>query len=101
MGVFNEQKMNERAWEDAEFKKQLLANPRAALEKETGQKLPANIQFKVIEDTADTVHLALRRNPGQVSVSGELSEEALEAVAGGLWALIVGDKGSRYILFGW
>jgi hypothetical protein len=86
--------INERAWKDPAFKKELTANPKAAIEKELKTKLPDNVKIKMVEDSADTVHLVLRRNPVEVSAKGELTEEALDAAAGGTviagsWYLIV------------
>jgi len=69
-----------RAWEDAEFKKKLLSDPRAAIKQATGMTIPEGITLKVVEETADTLYLVL---PSQVAASGELSDEALEMVAGG------------------
>jgi Nitrile hydratase, alpha chain len=66
-----------KAWTDPEFRAKLLANPRAALADE-GAPMPAGVTIKVVENTDAVVHLVLPPRP-----SGELSEEALAAVAGG------------------
>lgn len=48
-----------------------MANPKAAIEKELGVKLPAGIKIKVVEDTTSEVHLVLpetsRANKGELS----------------------------------
>ncbi|MFN6487494.1 MULTISPECIES: NHLP leader peptide family RiPP precursor [unclassified Nostoc] len=69
-----------KAWKDETFKQELISNPKAVFARELGQELPENLKVKVLEETADTIYLALPRSP---QVSEELSDEALEAVAGG------------------
>ncbi|WP_445632369.1 Nitrile hydratase alpha/Thiocyanate hydrolase gamma domain-containing protein [Nostoc sp. DSM 114161] len=69
-----------KAWKDEAFKKELISNPKAVYGRELGQELPKNLTIRVVEETADTIYLALPRSP---QVSEELSDEALEAVAGG------------------
>ena len=64
-------KLLKKALTDAGFKKALLANPNAAIEKELVGKLPAGIKIKVVEYTASEVHLVLpeasRANKGELS----------------------------------
>jgi hypothetical protein len=76
-----ERDLNERAWSDEAFRKELLNDPRKAIEKLTGQPLPKGVRVTLVEDTADTIHFVLRQKP--VTPSGELSDEALDKVAGG------------------
>jgi hypothetical protein len=75
-----------RTLKDESFRKELLANPKAVVEKEMGKlkigaKLPAALEIKVLEQPANTLYLVL---PTAIE---ELSDEALDAVAGGgcLW----------------
>jgi hypothetical protein len=82
-----EAKIVKKTWENAVFKKELLANPKSVLERELqsiqpGVKLPASINVKVVEETADTIYLVLPRNPKE-ALGKELSDSELEAVAGG------------------
>ncbi len=70
-----------RAWSDASFKKQLLENPTKAVEAIYGLKLPESIKVKVIEETEDTRYVVIPYRP---PVCDELSNEDLEAVAGGI-----------------
>ncbi len=72
-------KIIKKALTDPAFKKALLADSSAAIEKELGAKLPAGIKVKVVEDTASVVHLVLPAVPGK----GELSDMALGKVSGG------------------
>lgn len=77
----SEQKFIERAWEDDTFKQELLNNPKAVFERELGQEIPKYLEIEVLQETANKIYLVLPENPA--STEGELSEEALETVAGG------------------
>lgn len=89
MEITQEQKLNaqvvQKAWEDAQFKKELMSNPVQAMEKLTGQKLnlPQGQKLVVVDQTDETtVYLNI---PRQVDVDAlELTEEQLEQVAGGI-----------------
>jgi hypothetical protein len=69
-----------RAMQDEAFKQELLSNTKAVLEKALGEKMPENLEFKVLEQTGNTRYIVLPIN----TESEELSEEELEAVAGGV-----------------
>ncbi len=74
----------QKAWEDANFKKELVANPVATIEKFTGKKmnLPEGKTFVVRDQTDEsTVYINI---PAKAEVDAELNEEQLEAVAGGI-----------------
>ncbi len=66
-----------RAWADPAFKARLLAEPKAALA-EQGIAYPPGVEVEVHENTPAMVHLMLPPKP-----SDELSDEQLDAVAGG------------------
>jgi hypothetical protein len=66
-----------RAWGDEAFKARLLAAPAPALA-EQGIRFPAGVEVRVHENTPTLLHLALPPKP-----SDELSDEQLDAVAGG------------------
>ena len=66
-----------KAWRDPAFKAEMIANPTAALKAE-GIDVPAGMTVTVVENTDKQFHLVLPPAP-----SGELSEDDLEAVAGG------------------
>ena len=51
-----------RAWHDPDFKRQLLANPKAAIEQEFGIELPADLEVTAVEDTPDHLHLVVPVN---------------------------------------
>jgi hypothetical protein len=74
-----QEKIIKKAWEDAEFKKELLSNPKAAIEKELEIILPDDVEIKVVEETAKTFYLVLPVNPADagdaVTSSGELEPQ--------------------------
>jgi hypothetical protein len=72
----------EKAWKEDAFRQALRADPRGAVEKALGGKLPAGLQVKLVEESADTFYLVLPANPDR-ALSGQLSDKELEAVAGG------------------
>ena len=69
------EKVIAKAMGDQVFKMRLTKNPREAL-KEHGIELPANVNLKVLEETADTKYLILPREG-----AGKLSEEELKHIA--------------------
>ena len=66
-----------KAWRDPAFKAELIANPAAALQAE-GIEVPEGMTVTVVENTDKQFHLVL-----PPVHSDELSEDDLEAVAGG------------------
>jgi hypothetical protein len=75
-----------KAWEDESFRQELLTNPKAVYVREFGHEVPEGFEIQVIEETPGTIKMVLPRNPAPAAAEGELSDEALEAVAGG-WAV--------------
>ena len=69
-----------RATEDADFRAQLLADPRGLMKQEFGIDVPEFINFRVHENDPNEFHLVLPPIGGNY----ELDEERLEAVAAGL-----------------
>jgi hypothetical protein len=72
----------EKAWKDDAFRQALVKDPRGAVERELGGKLPAGLQVKVLAETPDTFYLVLPANPDR-GPAGQLTDQQLEAVAGG------------------
>lgn len=69
---------------DDNFRKELLADPKAVLEQEMakikpGAKLPKNFAVQVLEQPANTLYLVL-----PAPNASELSDEELDTVAGGV-----------------
>lgn len=62
---------------DADFRQQLLADPKATISDELGITIPDSMNIVVHESDMQTVHLALPPNP-------HITEEQLEAVSAGL-----------------
>lgn len=74
----------QRAWEDDQFKADLVANPVAAIEQLTGQSLnlPKGKTLVVRDQTdGEKVYINIPAKPNTEDV--ELNEDQLEAVAGG------------------
>ncbi len=74
----------QKAWDDADFKKELTANPVSAIEKLTGNKFSTSTgKTLVVTDQSDEsrVYINIPTKPNMDNL--ELSEEELELVAGG------------------
>ncbi len=74
----------QKAWEDENFKKDLIANPIEAIENLTGKKLnlPKGKTLVVRDQTDEnTIYFNIPAKPNLENI--ELSEEQLDAVAGG------------------
>ena len=76
-----EEKLIAKAMKDENFRKNLLENPKAAIEDETGIKIPEAVNLKVVEEDPATFFLILPPiiNP---ETEDELSEAELEMVSG-------------------
>ena len=69
----------ERASRDDNFRSQLMANPRAAVESELGISIPSDLTVRVVEEQPNEFYIVL---PPKES-SGQLSDAQLAGVAGG------------------
>ena len=80
-------RLTERAIKDSTFRQKVLANPKKVLAEEYNVRPPANITVRVLEETSDTFSIVL---PQREEMVQELSDEELEAVAGGAksWEII-------------
>lgn len=79
-----EAKLIEKAIADEAFKRELMSNPKAAIAKELGQEVPDELEIEVLEQTPIKLYLVLPMSESARDSSNELSEEQLEAVAGGI-----------------
>ncbi len=69
-----------KCWQEPEFRKQVVADPKGMFEKATGQKLPGDFKIFIHEEDRNTFHLSIPPAPKDAS---ELSDDELERVAGG------------------
>jgi hypothetical protein len=86
----------EKAWKDDAFRQALLTDPQGVVESELGGKLPAGIQVKVLAESADTFYLVLPANRDRAP-AGQLTDQQLEAVAGGWTETKCGGTCGGYI----
>ena len=78
-----------KAWRDPAFKAELIANPAAALKAE-GIDVPDGVTVTVVENTDKQFHLVLPPAPND-----KLSDEELDALAGGRGYIACCDNGRR------
>ena len=77
-----ERKIIEQAARDPEFRSKLVSEPRKAIETALGTKLPEVFHLTVLQETDRQLYLVL---PAAASrQDGELTDNELDAVAGGL-----------------
>ena len=76
-----EQALIQKSLRDESFRRRLLEEPKATVEQELGQRLPAEVEVRVVEETPGTLYLVLP--PVGAGIGEELSEEQLDQVAGG------------------
>ena len=76
----------QRAWKDDAFRDEFVADPKATIEKYSGQKLPAELTIVALAEDDKTIHFVIPPKPANAD---ELSDEDLEKVAGGI-DIIVG-----------
>lgn len=61
----------QKAWEDPDFKKELLAAPKAAIEKYLHIPMLDNFEIKVVQETKDLAYLILPVNPAEIGNSDD------------------------------
>ncbi|MBH5319999.1 NHLP leader peptide family RiPP precursor [Paenibacillus sp. GSMTC-2017] len=57
----------EKAWADASFKEQLIADPKSAIRDAFGIEIPAHFNVQVLEETQDNYYLVIPENPQDVA----------------------------------
>ena len=77
-----ERKLLQRSMEDEDFRRRLLEDPKGTFEQELGTRLPEGVRIRVVEESAQTIYLVLP-SASAVGEDEELSDQDLEAVAGG------------------
>jgi hypothetical protein len=78
-----ERRLIERSLEDETFRQQLIDDPRNAVERELGTRLPEELRVVAVEETADTIYLVLPPASQAGQPDEGLSDSDLDAVAGG------------------
>ena len=78
-----ERRLIQRTLQDEDFRRQLIADPKATMEQELGVRLPAEVRVRAVEETTDTVYLVLPSASALGGEGGEISDQELGAVAGG------------------
>ncbi len=79
-----ESKLILKAWENEDFRKEFLADPKTVLERETGQKVPESVEIETLEETGNKIYFVIPQKPVKVTTDGVLTDEALGQVAGGI-----------------
>jgi hypothetical protein len=79
-----ERRLIQRSLQDEEFRQRLLDDPKGTLEQELGRGLPEGVQVRAVEESANTIYLVLPSASAVGDQGGELSDQELEAVAGGV-----------------
>jgi hypothetical protein len=69
-------KITERAWTDDAFRQQLVDNPNKVL-KDAGVDVPAGVNFVVVENEPDRLHLVLPSRPGEELTGSVANKESL------------------------
>ena len=77
-----ERRLVERSLADDAFRRRLLEEPARILEEELGTRLPEGVRVVAVEETAETIYLVLP-STSPLGEEDELSDQELEAVAGG------------------
>ena len=72
----------EKALKDDDFRKALLADPKAALEKEWGVSLPADLNIAVHQESKHQLHVVL---PSAAQAGDELSADELHTDSSKSW----------------
>jgi|KBSSwiStaDraftv2_1062776.scaffolds.fasta_scaffold2621121_1 hypothetical protein len=75
-----EQRIIERALKDEGYRRRLIANPGQVVSEEVGGALPPGVQFKVLQETPDTVYIVLPHVPAMHQ--GRVSDRDLHGGAG-------------------
>lgn len=75
-----EKKLSEKASKDSTFRESLLNDPKGTIEKEMGIKIPEDTEVHVHDESMKSLHIILHE---PMSEGDSLSDEQLEAVAGG------------------
>ena len=74
----------QRSLEDEDFRQRLLDDPKGTVEQELGTRLPEGVEVRAVQESPQTIYLVLP-STSPIGGGGEISDEDLEAVAGGAY----------------
>jgi hypothetical protein len=74
-----------KAWRDEKFRKQLLSDPKKAIEQEFNITVPPDVSISVHEESDDAIHLIVPSIPADFFAE-DLSDDELREVIGGVMA---------------
>jgi len=74
------------AWQDDDFRRRFVADPKGQFEERLGVKLPPSLTMTVHEEAADSLHFVIPAKP-RLNIA-ELSDEDLDKIAGGTDVLV-------------
>jgi hypothetical protein len=77
-----DRRLIQRSMEDDSFRQRLLDDPKGTIEQELGSRLPEGVEVRVVQESQQSIYLVLPR-ASAVGEGGEISDQQLEAVAGG------------------
>jgi len=69
------------AWQNDDFRRKFVADPKGQFEERLGAKMPADLKIKVHEENENSLHFVIPMRPKPTA--SELSDEDLERIAGG------------------
>lgn len=72
-----------KAWRDERFRKDLLSDPKKAIENEFGISVPQDMKISVHEENDSSIHLIVPSVPSNFT-SEDLSDDELKEVIGGV-----------------
>jgi hypothetical protein len=82
-----EARIVKRCWEHDDFRKEFVANPAGAFVKYLGVPVSDLPKIVVYDEMSGSWHIVLPARPAELIDSGELSDEELERIAGGVTSL--------------
>src|SRR4051812_33460484 len=77
-----EAKIVAQAWQDEDFRRKFLADPKGQFEEKLGIRLPANLKITAHQEDENQLHFVIPVSPP--ANLDELSDGDLERVAGGI-----------------
>jgi hypothetical protein len=85
-----EAKVIERAWTDPGFRERLKKDPKKAIEAEFGQKVAADCEIVIVDESQGKVGIVIPMPPPAAAKGASLSDQDLAKVAGGATSMLQG-----------